>query len=507
MTSSRKYFLGVAFLAALGFTARMAAQEQEAQRGNTKDKKHLHYRLIDFGTFGGPASYFSEAGLGARVLNNGGTVAGYGDTSTPDTSAPNCFNPDCFLSHTFRWHDGVLTDLGALAGVNTSSASEINALGWIVGLSNVIDPGTGSEHGNAVLWKDHQIINLGTLGGADSNAIVVNDRGQITGFSTNSIPDPFDPFGFPIQLHAFIWENGVMKDLGSLGGPDSFPGAIFNERGQVTGSSYINFIPNPTTGVPTADPFLWEGGHMIDLGSFGGTSGFGLAVNNRGQIIGQSNLPGDSTAHAFLWDRNTLKDLGTLGGTFSSPAWLIDAGEVVGVATVQDDQAFLAFLWKEGVITNLGAVDGDSCSAANSINAKHQVVGISATCDFTVQHAFLWEDGQMIDLNTVVPPKSNLQLVVGFNVNDRGEIVGVGVPFGDPLNTDLFGHLFVLIPCDEDHPNVEGCDYEPIQSAITQIEASPMAATQRKLTPTQAKDRIRALLSNRNRTFRGLQPN
>jgi probable HAF family extracellular repeat protein len=425
------------------------------QQGD-QGEEAVHYKFIDLGTFGGPASYFSEQGIGARVLNNHGDVAGYADTSTPDPSAPGCFNLDCFVSHAFRWHNGARIDLGAF--FDSSAVSAINERGWIVGFSQYgpADPITGSVHAVAALWKNDQITSLGTLdGGTDSNAIDVNDRGQITGFASNSIPDPFDPFGFPTQLRAILWENGVMKDIGTLGGPDAAPSGI-NDRGLITGSSYINFLPN-SSGFPTADPFLWENGNMIDLGSLGGTGGSGVAVNNRGQVVGQSNLPGDAETHAFLWDHGILTDLRTLGGSFSMPTQLNEAGEVIGSSTTQGDQAFLAFLWKDGTMRSLGTVDGDSCSQANSINARGQVVGISAVCDFSVQHAFLWENGRMTDLNTLIPSNSNLQLSFAADINDRGEIVGVGVPTGVPANPDLFGHLFVLIPCDAPHSHEQGC--------------------------------------------------
>jgi probable HAF family extracellular repeat protein len=477
--------------AALAFPLQLAAQEQQQK------KEHTRYKLIDLGTFGGPASYFSGGGIGNLVLNNRGIVAGYADTSAPDPYAPNCFNADCFLSHTFRWHNGVLTDLGALPGANSSAASGINARGWIAGYSenSVIDPLTGFPETNAVLWKDGQLINLGTLGGNESLAISVKNGGQVVGLATiNATPDAFSFLGAP--THTFIWQNGVMQDLGTLGGPDSFPsaGGINERSGLVAGGSYTNSAPNPVAdacgqGVPTMDPFLWDGGTMIDLGTLGGTCGFAVVVNNRGQVVGQSDLVGDLTAHPFLWDRRVLTDLGTLGGTFGSASWINEAGEIVGGATNQDDQAFLAFLWKDGVMTNLGGVDGDPCSAANSINAKSQVVGISATCDFfTVQHAFLWDDGQMIDLNTLIPHNSSLQLLAGLNINDRGEILGVGVPPGVPPNTDLFGHQFLLIPCDRDHSDVEGCqdDGEGIAVATQRSSAPitrPAATTQGRLTP------------------------
>jgi len=59
---------------------------------------------------------------------------------------------------------------------------------------------------------------------------------------------------------------------------------------------------------------------MADLGTLGGTMGFATAINNRGQVVGQSNMAGDQTAHPFLWGRGKLKDLGTLGGLSAPPS-------------------------------------------------------------------------------------------------------------------------------------------------------------------------------------------
>ena len=76
---------------------------------------------------------------------------------------------------------------------------------------------------------------------------------------------------------------------------------------------------------------------MIDLGTLGGVIGVANGLNNRGQVVGASDLKEDLTALPFLWERGRLVDLGTLGGTFGVATWLHDGGEVVGGATNKND--------------------------------------------------------------------------------------------------------------------------------------------------------------------------
>jgi probable HAF family extracellular repeat protein len=457
--------------------------------------QHTHYKLVDMGTLGGPASYVTEPGLGfgELVLNSRGEVAGKSDTSTSNQRSGNC-PPICFDTKVFRWERGTLTPLDGLSTViNNSDVASINSRGWIAGNSATgdIDPITGGQIVHTVLWKENRPIDLGTLGGLESTAVYVNDVGEVVGFSTvNTIPDPFSFLGG--SIHTFIWKDGEIRDLGTLGsGTDALPGpSCTNRRSQqVTGGSFIDSTPNPGTGVPTVHPFLWENGKMTDLGTLGGTlAAFQLdaaqCVNNRGQVAGVSTLPGDQIVHPFLWDHGVLTDLGTLGGDFAITTWLNDAGDVVGGTTTAGEAAFHATLWRDGAVTDLGALDGDCSSLAHSVNSTGQIVGESDSCDGITIRAVLWDKGEIVDLNTLIPPNSSLQLGIPENINDRGEIVGFG---GRPAGCEdviACGHVFLLIPC----VTAQDCGGEDSISTRTESRSNT-------LTPTQRREMTKALVS------------
>jgi probable HAF family extracellular repeat protein len=475
-------------------------------------QKHHHYKLIDMGTFGGPNS-------SSPSLNASGVTAGWSATAIPKGPASNtlvCGGVDgagTVVTIAFQYKKGVLTNLGALPGpTNCSEPFSVNDGGVIVGTSEngEFDPLTsGIMPGNvtrAVRWNDGKIEDLGSLGGNQNLAFWVNDRGQAVGWGSNNVPDPYSMIyslffqtANGTQTRAFLWDHGKIRDLGTLGGDDAAAGFI-NERGEVAGTSYTSTIPNPITLLPPADPFLWvpataqfPEGKMIDLGSFGGANGFSNALNNRGQVIGGSSIASNPGAcyflvffpgcHPFLWDHGKLIDLNTstIGGNPLSADWFNDAGEIVGFAAfaTAGGAVFDAYMWRNGVATDLGHLSGDCGSRAWGINASGQVIGNSDFfCDVDPNfpqgfpdHAFLWENGDLVDLNSLVPSDSPLELVgVGPlsqvavpNINDRGEIVGVGAPPGCDDFTSC-GHAFLLIPCDEGHPNVEGCDYSLVDT-------------------------------------------
>ena len=505
------WIITLAVLAAMGLPVRLAAQAQEDQ----KEQKtgHHHYKLIDIGTLGGPNSF--APWLFSLDINSRGLATAEADTSIPDPFAPNCLQSTCLVNHAITSQNGVQTDLGALPGGNNSSiANWINDQGAVVGMSNngVIDPLPGFPEFSAVLWQGGRILELGTLGGNVSFANAINNQGQVVGGALNSIPDgdatglQFNPFPVATQFRAFLWQNGVMRDLGTLGSGNDAVALFVNDRGQVAGLSYTDTVLN-ADGIPTLDPFFWENGRMVDIGTLGGTLGTPFHMNSRGQVVGNSNVAGDQTSHAFLWDKEKgLKDLGTLPGRSVSLAiWINEAGEIVGL----DDffNGGHGILWKNGKTIDLGTLPGDCSSEAVSINSQGQIVGNSSPDCSQDGAAVLWENGGApVNLNTLVPPGSEFNVVFTVNINDRGEIAGDGVlPNGDV-------HAVLLIPCDENHADVEGCDFDTVDAATAaqvhpaQTAPSAAATSFSNVSPAERKTRIRSMMAKRNGRFGATPP-
>jgi probable HAF family extracellular repeat protein len=484
------FITAIALVTVLALPLYLAAQEHHP--------KHHHYKLVDIGTFGGPNSSFVLPSPGGRILNNSGAAVGGADTSTSDPSS--CINFDCYLSYGFKWQDGVANKLGALPGFNSSFTFWVSDNGLVAGLSeNGIDPLTGLLADEAILWgRDGSLTDLGTLGGNDSLAAAVNNRGQVAGGALNTIPDLYTGLFFmpgATQVHAFRWtQSHGMQDLGTLGGPDSTAFEI-NERGQIAGWSFTNSTPNSVldvcglfaVNVPTEDPFIWKDGKMIDLGTLGGTCGHSFGLNNRGQVVGISDLSGDLVSHPFLWDRGVLTDLGTFGGDNGEATWISDAGGIAGSADFTGNQVHHSALWQGGEMIDLGTADGDPCSRAYGINSNRQVVGSSTDCTNYVR-ASLWEDGgPMVDLNTLIPPNSGLQLTLALYINDRGEIAAHGTLSNGEQ------HALLLIPCDPGHGDTE-CSEEGGDSAIApqvssaarrEVVSSPTGASRPHRTRTR----------------------
>jgi probable HAF family extracellular repeat protein len=316
-----------------------------------------------------------------------------------------------------------LTDLGTLGDpYNYSSGIGINSGGRVVGDSYyVTDPAPlliASQLFSHAFLYDGAIHDLGTLGGAESSASMINTNGLIVGNSDTESSGP----------HAFLYDS-AMHDLGTLGGSTSYATAV-NSESQIAG------FADTAAGFPHA--FLYDTS-MHDLGTLGGNKSYGKAMNDSGHIVGKSEISfGISVSHAFLYD-GTMHDLGTLGGTGSSAESIAASGHVVGVSNTAHDATFHGFLY-DGTMHDIGDLGG-GYSDATAINTSDEITGGSGKSNGDY-HAFLYTvHGGMRDLNSLIDQFSGWDLQTGWAINDAGQITGYGI-----LNGKARAFLLTPVP-------------------------------------------------------------
>jgi len=329
---------------------------------------HARYTIAEIDTLGGTENF-------AYAINNKGDVVGQsrtaGDTSTGS-----------FLLR----HDTIISLSPLNSGdVQTVGPTDINDHGFIT--SGVM---LNSGYTPAIYdSRRGQITTLGSLGGVTSFgfsgvATAINDLGQAAGYS----------YLDAVNFHAFIYSNGVMTDIGSLGG---YSAALdINKRGHVVGYS-----SDSVSGV--AHAFVYRDGVMTEINPFGAPSNesYGEGINRHGRVVG-GGLSADGTAfRGFVYSANgSIVDIGTFKRGRSSYAYAInDINQVVGVAD---------YPYRSVCVSPQGPV----------------------RCVKFAQHGFLFERRVMTDLNDLIEPDLGWDLQWAFDINEAGQIAGYGVRNG-----------------------------------------------------------------------------
>ena len=305
-----------------------------------------------------------------------------------------------------------IIDLGTPSARSYASfAYDINNHGQVVGYA-VYQGGIS----RAFLYSNGLMQDLGTLGGTSSNAYAINDKGQVTGRSQlegNS------------TWHGFLYSNEMLTDIG--GGNWSHSYGI-NNAGQIVGGAYF-------TGT-TTQSFLYSDGQIQSL-EIGNLWSYARDINNNSQIAGYYLNTSGLVVHSYLYSNGITQDIGTLGGNNTYANALNDHGQVVGSSYIKSDNIWHAFLYSDGTMYSLGTLNGTS-SYAQDINNLGQVVG------YYSNGAFLYENGTMTDLYSLLPIDSGWRkLEVAYGINDLGQIVGYG------FKSDGSQRAFLMTPIPE----------------------------------------------------------
>jgi uncharacterized membrane protein len=358
-------------------------------------------------------------------------------------------------------------DLGTLGGTY-SQAVLVNNESVVSGWASLAD---GSWH--ATLWQGPFKRDLGTLGGTDSLVSYggPNAIGQVAGVAETSTSDPngedfcgFAASGVPSSgtCLGFFWQYGSMTPLSTLGGYNSAANSI-NNRGEVAGNAETATTdstcpPYDTTlgqyQVLQEEPVVWRNGQIEELPTYGGDpDGIAYAINDSGQVAGMSGVCSTfnpvngfyfSPVHALLWDHGKVTNLGSLGGASGNQAHnMNNLGQVVGASDLAGDTVFHGFVWGQSTgMRDVPPLPGDTYSVALSINDAGEVGGISIDASFTTLRAFVVVNGVPTDLNTLVPEDSPLQLQAACSINSRGEIAGMAV---DKSTGESRGYLAIPV--------------------------------------------------------------
>jgi probable HAF family extracellular repeat protein len=341
------------------------------------------YRVIDLGTLGGRSS----AGWG---INDRRWISGVSTL------------PGDMQTRAFLWRQGVMTDLGTLGGPNSWSYFPLNERGTVTGGAETSTLDRNGEDfcgfGSyltclPVVWRHGSIAALPLLGGGNGAAFGLNNRGQVAGEAETNVAEPTCVSPQVLQFKPVIWDRNGVHELQIYPGDRVGAALAVNDRGETVGWSGT-CAPGYGVHETFVHALLWREGKMIDIGNLGGkTNVVASDINNRGQVTGYSNLAGDVTHHAFLWQAGVMTDLGTLAGDVSSDASdLNELGQVVGASQDASGNP-RAFLWRRGTMTDLNElVPTDSplfLMAGGVINSRSEITGVALLKGTTEIHAFL----------------------------------------------------------------------------------------------------------------------
>lgn len=186
----------------------------------------------------------------------------------------------------FVWRNGTFRDFPTWHGLSAGEAVDINNRGQVLVNLHASD----FSRQNALLWWSGKVTDLGSLGGNQTWAIAINDRGMVLGWSDNAAG----------VLHPFLWQDGKMTDLapGTDGWGSSAVMAL-NQAGDVVGDL-------------EGRPVLWRRGVPVDV--LPGRIGSAAALNDRGDVAGTTYIPGgpDIIRTPFRWRKGAVVDFGIL---------------------------------------------------------------------------------------------------------------------------------------------------------------------------------------------------
>jgi len=316
------------------------------------------YTFTDLGTLGGTESV-------AYGLNDNREVVGW-------STIPGCTTPNGFpCRRAYHWKDGVMTDLGLMAGDEESFARAINNNGQIVGTSeNNVIFGSGTYHG--VTWIGGVLVALPDLGNGTSFAHDINEAGLIAGHSVDPVP---------MRDRAVIWQGGSIFNAGATEPHSANRAYGINDLSHIAGFAWDLFTPN--------DSIVFDGAWKV----IGGTdspwqNSEARDINNNGVVVGYQAFPSGNW-HAAYWDA---------GAKSATDAGLLPTHDLSELFDVNE----------------AGIAVGSSYQENPPFESR----------------AILFDGKTLVDLNDLLPVGSGVHLYEAREINEHGDIAGTALVGG-----------------------------------------------------------------------------